>query len=110
MIVIETFEPGHGAARLEATARPQFHPARPASATEKSSRLHPAGLAVGQILAIQQTAQRPQATLPPSNPHRPNRPYRPRLIPPRFPPLRLVRRLPTEFAAHACIRQASDNP
>jgi hypothetical protein len=29
---------------------------------------------------------------------------------PRFPPLRLVRRLPAEFAAHACIRQASDNP
>jgi hypothetical protein len=34
----------------------------------------------------------------------------PRLIPSRFPPLRLVRRLPTEPVAHACIRQASDNP
>ncbi len=31
-------------------------------------------------------------------------------IPPRFPPLGLVRRLPTEFVATACIRQASDNP
>ncbi len=26
------------------------------------------------------------------------------------PLLRLVQRLPAEFAAHACIRQASDNP
>jgi hypothetical protein len=54
---------------------PPVHPARPASATAKSSQIHPAGGAAGHILAIQMNSHRPATTLPPSNPHRPNRPH-----------------------------------
>ncbi len=42
---------------------PLVRPARPASATAKSSKIHSAGVTDGQILAIQQTTQRPQATI-----------------------------------------------
>ncbi len=69
-------EPGHGAARLEATASPQFTqqdlPAPPKSRRDTM----PAGLTADRILTIQQATQRPPDTLPPSNPHRPNRPHR----------------------------------
>ena len=36
----------------------------------------PAGVAAGQILAIQRATQPPAAILPPSNPHRPGKPHR----------------------------------
>ena len=73
------FAAGHGAARLKASLgrpEPPVRPARPASATVKSSQIHSAAVAASQILAIRKTTQPPAATLPPPNPHRPGKPHR----------------------------------
>ncbi len=45
-------------------AEPADRPTKPATATARSSQIHPTGV-VDHILAIQQTTQRPAATLPP---------------------------------------------
>ena len=94
----------------QALPEPPVHPARPASATAKSSQIHPARIAAGQILGIQQTIATPANH--PANRQIPidRTAAPPSLIPPRFPPLRLVRHLPTEPAAATPSRQVSDNP
>ncbi len=61
--------PGHGAARLEAIPSPQFTRQDPPAPPQSRRDTMPAGLAAAQTLAVQQTTQRPQATLPASNPH-----------------------------------------
>src|SRR6516162_2332751 len=55
------------------------------------------------ILAPQPTARGPQIPIALAQ-------HRPTNAGPRFPPLRLIRRLPSEPAALSCAGQASDNP
>ncbi len=62
-------DPGHGAARLEAIPSPQLTRQDPPAPPQSRRDTMPAGLAAAQTLAVQQTTQRPQATLPASNPH-----------------------------------------
>ena len=61
-----------------------------------------------QITEIAPTSPPSTPKAGPSNPH--SRRHHPVHPGPRFPPLRLVRRLPTEFVAQAQPRQASDTP
>ncbi len=69
-------DPGHGAARLKVAASLWFDLQDPPAPPQSRRDTMPAGLVAGQVLAIRQTTQCPQATLPPSNPHKPNRPRR----------------------------------
>ncbi len=71
-----TFAAGHGLASFNALASPQISQQIPPVPPPSRRKSTAAAVADGQILAIQQTTQRPQATPPPSNPHRPNRPNR----------------------------------
>ncbi len=46
-------------------AEPADRPTKPATATTKSSQIHPAGVVADHIRAIQQTPQPPPASPPP---------------------------------------------
>ncbi len=86
------------------------HGARPSpsNATAKPPKSHRVDAPSVQITEIAPNSPPSTPKARPSNPH--SRRHHPVHPGPRFPPLRLVRRLPTEFAADAQSRQASDNP
>ncbi len=101
--------PGHGAVWLKAAASPQFDLQDPPAPPQSRRDTMPA---VSWLARSSRSGRPRNARKPPCRRQIPiDRTGRaPGLIPPRFPPLRLAGRLPTECAAHACIRQASDNP